>query len=93
VFLTPLLIVTGWATPRRAAALSPPFILCNSIVGLLGVSLAGQTLAPGTLLYSVGALTGAIIGTAIGRHRMSELNTRFVLAAILFFAGIHLFFR
>jgi uncharacterized protein len=26
VFLTPLLIAFGWASPRRAAALSPPFI-------------------------------------------------------------------
>jgi uncharacterized membrane protein YfcA len=93
VFLTPLVIVMGWASPRRAAALSPPFILCNSIVGLLGVSLAGQTVAPGTLLYSVGALVGAIIGTAIGRRWMSERNTRYVLAAILLFAGIDLLFR
>jgi uncharacterized membrane protein YfcA len=93
VFLTPLVIVTGWATPRRAAALSPPFILCNSIAGLLGVSVAGQTLAPGTLFYSVGAFIGAIIGTAISRHWMSERSTRYVLAAILFFAGIDLLFR
>ena len=34
VFMTPLLIAFGWASPRRAAQLSPPFILCNSVLGL-----------------------------------------------------------
>jgi uncharacterized membrane protein YfcA len=93
VFLTPLLIAFGWTSPRRAAALSPPFILCNSVAGLLGIFLAGQKLAPGTLLYSVGALAGAIVGTAIGVRWMSERTTRYALAAILLFAGFRLFFR
>jgi uncharacterized protein len=93
VFLTPLLITLGWATPKRAAQLSPPFILCNSILGLGGVLLAGQQLAPGTFVYSIAALAGAAIGTAIGRRWMSERGTRYVLAAILLFAGIRLLFR
>jgi uncharacterized membrane protein YfcA len=93
VFLAPLLIAFGWASPRRAAALSPPFILCNSAVGLAGVLLAGQTLASGTALYSVGALAGAVIGTAIGQRWMSERGTRHALAAILLLAGIRLLSR
>jgi hypothetical protein len=93
VFLTPLLIALGWATPRQAAALSPPFILCNSVVGLAGVSLAGQTLAPGTLVFSGAALLGAVIGTGIGLRWMSERITRYVLAAILLFAGLRLLLR
>jgi len=93
VFLTPLLIAFGWASPKRAAALSPPFILCNSVVGLAGVLLAGQKLAPGTPLYAVGALAGAIIGTAIGLRWMSERLTRHTLATILLFAGLRLLFR
>jgi uncharacterized membrane protein YfcA len=43
VFPTPMLIAASWAPARDAAALSPPFILRNSVVGLIGVSLAGQT--------------------------------------------------
>jgi uncharacterized protein len=93
VFLTPLLIALGWATPRCAAQLSPPFILCNSILGLGGVLLAGQQLSSGTFVYSIAALVGAVIGTAIGQRWMSERGTRYVLAAILLFAGIRLLFR
>jgi uncharacterized protein len=93
VFMTPLLIAFGWASPKLAAVLSPPFILCNSVVGLAGVLLAGQKPAPGTFLYSVGALMGAVIGTAVGLRWMSERATRYVLAAILLFAGLRLLFR
>jgi uncharacterized protein len=93
VFLTPLLTVLGWASPRPAAALSPPFILCNSVVGLAGVSVAGQTLAPGTLVFSGAALLGAVIGTGLGLRWMSERITRYVLAAILLFAGLRLLLR
>src|SRR5271166_1469010 len=93
VFLTPVLIASGWASPKRAAALSPPFILCNSVVGLIGVSLAGQTPAPGTLVYSTGALAGAVAGTAIGLRWMSERTTRYALAAILLFAGLRMLCR
>jgi len=93
VFLTPMLIAFGWASPRRAAILSPPFILCNSILGLAGVLLSGQRLAPTATLYAVTALVGAVVGTAIGLRWMSEQGTRYVLAAILLLAGIRLIFR
>jgi uncharacterized protein len=90
VFVAPVLIGLGWASPRQAAALSPPFILCNSIVGLLGVLIAGQRVASGTPLYSVAAVVGAVIGAAIGFRWMSERAIRYVLALILLFAGLHM---
>lgn len=93
VFLTPMLLAFGWASPRRAAALSPPFILCNSVLGLAGVLLGGQRLAPSATLYAAAALTGAVIGAAIGLRWMSERTTRYVLAAILLLAGVQLIFR
>lgn len=93
VFLTPMLVACGWASAKRAAALSPPFIFCNSAVGLLGVLIAGQRLGPAAPLYAVGALAGAILGSTIALHWMSERATRYVLAAILLFAGLRLLFR
>lgn len=93
VFLTPMLLAFGWASPRRAVMLSPAFILCNSILGLAGVLIGGQRLAPSAPLYAVAALSGAAIGTAIGLLWMSEQSTRFVLAAILLLAGVRLIFH
>lgn len=36
IFLTPLLVLGGWSTPRQAAGLSAAFILANSPAALLG---------------------------------------------------------
>jgi uncharacterized membrane protein YfcA len=63
------------------------------VVGLVAVLLPGQKPAPGTFLYSVGALAGAVIGTAIGLRWMSERAIRYVLAVILLFAGLRMLFR
>jgi uncharacterized protein len=90
VFVAPVLIGLGWVSPRQAAALSPPFILCNSIVGLLAVLVAGQRIAPGAPLYSAAATVGAGIGAAIGVRWMSERATRYVLTLILLFAGVRM---
>jgi uncharacterized membrane protein YfcA len=90
VFLSPILVGLGWTSARGAAAISPPFILCNSIVGLVGVWLAGQKVATSTPLYALGVFIGAIAGVSIGVRWMSERATRAVLAAVLFFAGLFL---
>jgi uncharacterized protein len=91
-FLAPALIAMHWASPKQTAALSAPFILANSAVGLVGVLLAGQSPSPHFGLYAPAALGGAIVGTAIGLRWLGEVATRFVLAAILIAAGIQLVF-
>jgi len=92
VFLAPALIALQWASPRQTAALSAPFILANSIVGLIGVLFSGQSPSPHFGLYALAALAGAIAGTAIGLRWLSQVATRFVLAAILLAAGAQLLF-
>ncbi|MFZ0021893.1 MAG: sulfite exporter TauE/SafE family protein, partial [Acetobacteraceae bacterium] len=93
VFLTPILVGLRWYSPKGAAAISPPFILCNSIVGLAGAWLSGQRFAASLPLYAISVLGGAIIGTATGLRWMSERATRYVLAAILLLAGLRLIAR
>lgn len=63
VFLAPTLIGLGWYSPKQTAALSPPFILANSAVGLVGVLFAGQVPSSRLGLYAVAALGGAVVGT------------------------------
>jgi uncharacterized membrane protein YfcA len=92
VFLAPILIALRWASPKQTAALSAPFILVNSTVGLVGVLLAGQFPSPHFGLYAMAALSGAVVGTAIGLRWLSQAATRFVLAGILLAAGIQLVF-
>ena len=90
VFLAPILIALHWASPRQTAALSAPFVLANSIVGLAGALYAGQAPAAQTWQYAHAALAGAMIGTTIGLRWLSQTMTRYTLAAILVAAGIQL---
>jgi hypothetical protein len=92
VFLAPALIALHWASPKQTAALSAPFILSNSIVGLMAVLYAGQFPSPHFASYALAALGGAIVGTAIGLRWFSQAATRYVLAAILLAAGAQLLF-
>jgi len=90
VFLAPLLIALRWATPRQTAALSAPFILANSAVGLIAALYAGQTPANNIWLYAIGVLIGAMIGSLIGLRFLSQVATQYVLVLILGVAGLQL---
>ena len=92
VFLAPLLIALRWASPKRTAALSAPFILGNSVVGLVGAMYAGQSFAADTWLFALAAIAGAMIGAIVGLRWWSQTVTRYVLAAILGAAGVQLLF-
>jgi uncharacterized protein len=92
VFLAPVLIALHWASPKQTAALSAPFILANSIVGLAGAMYKGQAPAADTWLFALATLGGAMIGTIVGLRWLSQTTTRLVLAVILGGAGMQLLF-
>ncbi|WP_336492243.1 hypothetical protein [Methylobacterium nigriterrae] len=72
---------------KRAAGVSAPFILANSLVALVGVLAVGQRPAAGSAIYAGAALLGAVLGTAIGLRWLSQAATRYILALILLLAG------
>jgi len=90
VFLAPCLITLRYATPKQTAALSAPFILANSAVGLAAVMCSGQTPTAVAWLYVVATLLGAMIGTIVGLRLLSQSMTRYALAGILGAAGLQL---
>jgi uncharacterized membrane protein YfcA len=92
VFLAPILIAFQWASPRQTAALSAPFILANSAVGLAGAMVRGQTPSPEIWMYAIATLAGAMIGTTVGLRWLSQTVTRYVLTTILATAGLQLLF-
>jgi uncharacterized protein len=92
VFLAPMLIAFQWASPRQTAALTAPFILANSAVGLAGALVIGQAPSRETWVYAIATLVGAMIGTTIGLRWLTQTVTRYVLATILATAGLQLLF-
>jgi uncharacterized membrane protein YfcA len=90
IFLSPILLLTGWAGIREAAAVSALFILVNSIAGLLGhvTSVAGL---PAVLpLFALAAFIGGSIGSRYGSRRLPPTALRQALALVLIIAGVKL---
>ncbi len=92
IFLSPLLLSLGWANPRQAAGVSAPFILVNSIAGLLG-QLSNVVNLPSVLpLWAIAAVVGGWIGSEYGSRRFKNTLLQQVLAVVLVIAGLKMIF-
>jgi uncharacterized membrane protein YfcA len=92
IFLSPLLIATGWATTRQASGIAAGFILANSIAGLAGNVSSVGSLPSALPLWSVAVLGGAALGSELGARRVRVPHLRLALAAVLVIAGLKLIF-
>ncbi len=92
IFLTPLILLMGWANPKQAAAVSAPFILLNSASGLLGNYASTQALPKeiGWMLACAGL--GGIFGSYLGSQKFDANMIKRFLALVLFIAGLKLIF-
>jgi uncharacterized membrane protein YfcA len=92
IFLSPLLLLMGWAETRQAAGLSAAFILVNSVAGLLGnVSSIGAL--PGAIfVFAPAAIVGGLVGAEYGSKRVAGATLRRLLAVVLVIAGLKLIF-
>ncbi len=90
IFLTPLLVLFRWADTRTAAAVSAPFILANSVVGLAGQSAALHHL-PAALPWLATCVVGAgLVGAHWGSARAKPTQLQPALAMVLVIASIKL---
>jgi uncharacterized membrane protein YfcA len=92
IFLTPLLLLTGWAETRQAAGVSAAFILVNSIAGLLGNWQNAASLPRAIFLWAAAALVGGWVGSTCGSRRLASANLRRLLALVLVIAGLKMIF-
>lgn len=87
IFLSPLLVLLGWASVRDSAAPTAAFILINSIAGLAGL-MSRQPTLPEPLPYWVAAvIAGGLLGATFGARRLGNRTLRQALAAVLVIAG------
>jgi uncharacterized membrane protein YfcA len=90
IFLSPLLILTGWENPRAAAGASAPFILANSIAGLLGQVSTAQAIPHQAGVLVVMAVLGGSVGSWLGAKRLDHLALKRVLAVVMLIASTKL---
>lgn len=87
VFLSPLLLVMAWATPRSALGVTAPFNLLNSGAALAGNVLALRALPLELPYFVIAAVAGAVIGTQMGVAWLSGRVLDRLLAIVLLAAG------
>jgi hypothetical protein len=92
IFLSPLLLLAGWADTRRAAAVSAAFILVNSAAGLLGNPAGLRSVSAALPYFALAALAGGVAGTEFGSRRLPPRWITRTLAAVLVVAGLKLIF-
>lgn len=92
IFLSPLLLLMGWAETRVTSGVSAAFILVNSVAGLLGHVSSVSVLPASIPLWMLAAGTGGWIGAEYGSKKFSSSTLRRLLSIVLVIAGLKLMF-
>jgi hypothetical protein len=92
IFLSPLLLFTGWAETRETAGVSAAFILVNSVAGLAGNLASVGSLPPELPSWVAAAVLGGVLGSGLGSRKLPPRALRFLLSVVLVVAGLKLIF-
>jgi len=93
IFLSPLLLIAGWAGTKQTSAVAAPFILVNSIAGLAaGFTMKSATLPPQIWMLALAVLAGGWLGAEYGSRRFTNPFIRRMLAIVLAVAGAKMLF-
>lgn len=93
IFLSPLVLLFGWATAKQTAAISAPFILVNSAAALFGIAISGTGMLDTSFMIPlmVAVVIGGVAGASFGSRRLGSLGLRRVLGVVLLVASIKMF--
>jgi uncharacterized membrane protein YfcA len=90
IFLSPLLLYMRWAETRETSAVAAPFILVNSVAGLLGHLSSVRQLPANLPVWAAAVLLGGWIGASYGSSKAPTPVLRQLLSVVLIVAGVKL---
>ncbi|MDX6446203.1 MAG: uncharacterized protein QOH71_3277 [Blastocatellia bacterium] len=90
IFLSPVLILMGWARTRETSGVAVTFILVNSIAGMLGNYSSIHYMSSDLVFWAPAALIGGWIGTELGTRLLPVSGIRKFLSVVLVLAGLKL---
>jgi uncharacterized protein len=93
IWLSPLVILTGMADPKRAAATSSLFIVANSTAGFLGQSVSKPIDYAILLPLALVVVAGGLIGSRLGAFKFNHDKMRIIVGAIVGVAGLNLMIK
>src|SRR5258708_40204886 len=93
IFLSPVLLILGWAGTKQTSAVAAPFILVNSLAGLAaGFTMKSASLPTQIWVLCIAVLIGGWLGAEYGSRRFANPFIRRMLAAVLAVAGAKMLF-
>ncbi len=93
IFLSPLVLLLGWASTRVTSGVAAAFILLNSLAGLAGFFTHGSLPQSAALpWWALAVAAGGWVGAEIGSRRIAPVWIRKLLALVLAIAGSKLAF-
>jgi len=91
IYLAPLLLILGLATPKETAALCAGLVVLNSASGILGHVISGATMPWQLFLpLAVTVFVGGQAGAYRGAHRFQPLTVQTVFGCLVFLVSIRL---
>ncbi len=93
IFLSPIILFMKWAKIKETAACSALFIWVNSASGIFGLINHKLTIPDGFIWWIIAVIAGGTAGSMIGSRYFNFKTIKYLLAVILFFAGIKIFIQ
>ena len=90
ILLSPVLLLSGWASLRETAAMSALFIFLNSAAGFLGTGAFQPVISTELWLLMPGTIAAGMLGAWYGAFRFNLITLRYLLTAVLLFASVKL---
>jgi uncharacterized protein len=90
IWLSPILILTGLANPKTAAASASLFILTNSVSGLVAHSITKEVDFTLILPLAFVVLLGGFLGSRLGAFKLSHEKLIYIVGIIVAIAGLNL---
>jgi uncharacterized membrane protein YfcA len=90
IFLSPLILLFGWADAKKTAATSAAFIVLNSLAGLGGRLTSGLFGVGALLPFLFATFAGGLLGSHLGATRYTNRMIRRLLGLVLLLASAKL---
>ena len=90
IFLSPLVLLMGWASTRVTSGVAAAFILLNSLAGLAGYLSHASLPEYDLTWWALAVAAGGWLGAEIGSRRLAANWIRRLLAVVLAIAGTKL---
>ena len=93
IFLSPIILFSGWANTRTTSGISAAFILVNSIAGLAGCIASTHFIPEAILLWVPIVAIAGFLGSRLGIRKLPPIILLRFLGLVMVVAACKLMFQ